>query len=101
LRHVTQPAFSRRIQSLEAWLGTDLIDRTSSPTRLTAAGEVFYEQAGDAGPDQQHARLLRGKRPRRRPPSTSPCPHALADLHAQVAERPGVGFGSINTRLIA
>jgi len=28
MRHVTQPAFSRRIQSLESWLGTDLIDRT-------------------------------------------------------------------------
>ena len=24
LRHVTQPAFSRRIQSLESWAGTDL-----------------------------------------------------------------------------
>ena len=28
LRHVTQPAFSRRIRSLEAWLGADLIDRS-------------------------------------------------------------------------
>jgi DNA-binding transcriptional LysR family regulator len=28
---VTQPAFSRRIQSLENWLGTDLVDRTSYP----------------------------------------------------------------------
>ncbi len=45
LRHVTQPAFSRRIRSLESWLGADLIDRTSYPTRLTPAGEVFYEQA--------------------------------------------------------
>ena len=45
LRHVTQPAFSRRIKSLEAWLGADLIDRTSYPTRLTEAGIVFYEQA--------------------------------------------------------
>ena len=45
LRHVTQPAFSRRIQSLEAWLGNELIDRSSYPTRLTPAGEVFYEQA--------------------------------------------------------
>ena len=25
LRHVTQPAFSRRIQSLEGWAGTDLV----------------------------------------------------------------------------
>ena len=38
LRHVTQPAFSRRIQSLENWLGIDLVDRTSYPTRLTPAG---------------------------------------------------------------
>jgi LysR family transcriptional regulator, hypochlorite-specific transcription factor HypT len=45
LRNVTQPAFSRRIQSLEAWVGVDLIDRTSYPTRLTQAGHVFYEQA--------------------------------------------------------
>ena len=27
LRHVTQSAFSRRIQSLETWAGTDLVDR--------------------------------------------------------------------------
>jgi DNA-binding transcriptional LysR family regulator len=45
LRHVTQPAFSRRIQALEAWLGTELIDRSVYPTRLTQAGEVFREQA--------------------------------------------------------
>jgi DNA-binding transcriptional LysR family regulator len=45
LRHVTQPAFSRRIQSLEAWAGTELIDRSSYPTSLTDAGKVFYEQA--------------------------------------------------------
>jgi DNA-binding transcriptional LysR family regulator len=45
LRHVTQPAFSRRIRSLENWLGTDLIDRTTFPTRVTPAGMVFYEQA--------------------------------------------------------
>ena len=35
LRHVTQPAFSRRIQALEAWAGIDLVDRSSYPTRLT------------------------------------------------------------------
>ena len=39
LRHVTQPAFSRRIQALEAWAGIDLVDRSSYPTRLTPAGE--------------------------------------------------------------
>ncbi len=45
LRHVTQPAFSRRIQSLEAWAGTDLVDRSSYPTRLTPAGQTLYGQA--------------------------------------------------------
>ena len=45
LRHVTQPAFSRRIQSLEAWAGIDLVDRSSYPTRLTPAGETLHAQA--------------------------------------------------------
>jgi len=45
LRRVTQPAFSRRIQALESWAGTDLVDRSSYPTRLTAAGKTMYEQA--------------------------------------------------------
>jgi DNA-binding transcriptional LysR family regulator len=45
LRHVTQPAFSRRIQALEAWTGVDLVDRSSYPTRLTPAGETFHAQA--------------------------------------------------------
>jgi DNA-binding transcriptional LysR family regulator len=45
LRHVTQPAFSRRIQALEAWAGVDLVDRSSFPTRLTPAGETFHAQA--------------------------------------------------------
>ncbi|MET0312677.1 MAG: LysR substrate-binding domain-containing protein [Burkholderiaceae bacterium] len=40
-RHVTQPAFSRRIRALEAWTGTPLIDRSAQPARLTPAGEWF------------------------------------------------------------
>ena len=45
LRHVTQSAFSRRIQSLEAWAGADLINRSSYPTTLTPAGQVLYAKA--------------------------------------------------------
>ena len=45
MRHVTQSAFSRRIQSLEAWAGADLIDRSAYPTRLTLAGQALYAQA--------------------------------------------------------
>jgi DNA-binding transcriptional LysR family regulator len=47
LRHVTQSAFSRRIQSLEAWAGADLVDRSSYPTTLTPAGEVLHAKALD------------------------------------------------------
>ncbi|CCD38859.1 Transcriptional regulator [Candidatus Paraburkholderia kirkii UZHbot1] len=62
LRHITQPAFSRRIQALEAWLGTELIDRSVYPTRLTQAGNVFYEQALAMLSQFHEARtLLRGQ----------------------------------------
>jgi DNA-binding transcriptional LysR family regulator len=39
MRNVTQPGFSRRIRSLEHWLGVDLVDRNVFPTKLTKAGE--------------------------------------------------------------
>lgn len=44
-RFVTQPAFSRRIRSLENWLGVCLIDRTRYPTAFTEAGIEFVERA--------------------------------------------------------
>lgn len=46
-RHMTQPAFGRRVKALEAWLGTELFDRSSQPVRLTATGEWFYNVAQD------------------------------------------------------
>jgi DNA-binding transcriptional LysR family regulator len=46
-RHSSQPAFSRRIQALETWLGAELIDRTRYPTTLTPAGELFRKQAAE------------------------------------------------------
>ena len=45
LRNVTQPAFSRRIQQLENWVGFPLIDRSSYPTKLTPAGKIFHDTA--------------------------------------------------------
>ena len=62
LRHVTQPAFSRRIQALEAWLGAELIDRSGYPTRLTQAGNIFHAQALAMLHQAREARtLLRGQ----------------------------------------
>lgn len=40
-RHMTQPAFSRRIRALEHWLGAELFDRSSQPAQLTETGEWF------------------------------------------------------------
>ena len=44
-RHVTQPAFSRRIRALEEWIGADLFARTTHGVALTPAGEHFHNQA--------------------------------------------------------
>ncbi|MET0309217.1 MAG: LysR family transcriptional regulator [Sphingomonas sp.] len=46
-RHITQPAFSRRVRHLEEWIGTPLFERTSTGVRLTAAGEQFDRGAAD------------------------------------------------------
>jgi len=40
-RFVTQPAFSRRIRSLENSLGLTLVNRARTPVELTEAGQLF------------------------------------------------------------
>jgi len=45
MRHLTQPAFSRRIRSLEAWVGTPLFERSRQGVHLTPAGEAFRGRA--------------------------------------------------------
>ncbi len=44
-RNITQPAFSRRIKSLENWLGVPLILRTTYPVQLSDAGNQFLPVA--------------------------------------------------------
>lgn len=44
-RFVTQPAFSRRIRALEAWMGVALVQRDTYPLSFTKAGDAFIEQA--------------------------------------------------------
>jgi len=45
LRHITQPAFSRRIMAIEERVGAPLFDRTVTPVDLTPAGERFMVHA--------------------------------------------------------
>lgn len=44
-RGLTQPSLTRRIQSLENWLGVELFDRHRSPLKLTPAGKKFLREA--------------------------------------------------------
>ncbi len=46
-RNVTQPAFSRRIQALEEWVGTRLFARSPQGTTLTPAGDFLRAHAED------------------------------------------------------
>lgn len=43
LGNVSQPAFSRRIKALEAWVGVLLVDRSHQPVTLTDAGLQMLE----------------------------------------------------------
>lgn len=48
LRHVTHPAFGRRVKSLEQWAGVELVVREGGPVTLTAAGETLLQHARQA-----------------------------------------------------
>ncbi|MDB5941084.1 MAG: transcriptional regulator, LysR family-like protein [Ramlibacter sp.] len=103
LRHVTQPAFSRRIQALEAWAGTDLVDRSSYPTRLTPAGETLYAQSLEMLQALQSTRaMLRGYSTAAQDVIEFAVPHTLAFTFfpawvSSLREK----FGPIKSRLIA
>src|SRR5437764_2465299 len=103
LRHVTQPAFSRRIQALEAWAGTDLVDRSSYPTRLTPAGETLYAQSLEVLQALHTTRaMLRGHSSAGQDVIEFAVPHTLAFTFfpawvSSLREK----FGPIKSRLIA
>ncbi len=102
-RHVTQPAFSRRIQSLEAWAGTDLVDRSSYPTRLTLAGETLHKQALEMLQNLQSTRaMLRGHASAGQDVIEFAVPHSLAfTFFPGWVSSLRQSFGPIKSRLIA
>lgn len=55
-RHVTHPAFGRRIRALEAWAGAPLVDRTRSPVQLTEAGQTLLQHVRGTLDDLAQAR---------------------------------------------
>lgn len=101
-RHVTQSAFSRRIQQLEQWIGVPLVDRSTYPTTLTAEGRRFRETA------EEVLRLLfveraqlRSGRVQGQGAVTISTLHTLSiSFFPQWLKELETGFGPINARLI-
>ena len=61
LRHVTHPAFGRRIRALELWAGTALVEPGGAPVTLTPAGQNLLQHALQVVPALDRARdELRG-----------------------------------------
>ena len=71
LRHVTHPAFGRRIRALEQWAGAALVERGNPPAKLTPAGEGLLAYAQQAVQALAQARDdLRGTVGQREPVAT-------------------------------
>ena len=103
LRHVTQPAFSRRIQSLEAWAGVDLVDRSFYPTRLTPAGATFLNQAMEIlGSLQATRNMMRSHQVAGQDTIEFAVPHSLAfGFFPHWLMELRRNFGALNCRLNA
>ena len=103
LRHVTQPAFSRRIHAHEGWAGTDLVDRSSYPTRLTPAGETLYAQSLEMLQALQNTRaMLRGHASAGQDVIEFAVPHTLAfTFFPAWVSSLREAFGPLKSRLIA
>jgi DNA-binding transcriptional LysR family regulator len=101
--HVTQPAFSRRIRALEAWLGTELIDRSVYPTQLTPAGVQFRGHAATILQNLMDSRAtLRGQRPLGADTVQFAVPHTLSlTFFPKWLSQVETGFGQISSKLIA
>ena len=60
LGNISQPAFSRRIKSLETWAGVTLVDRSRQPVKLTPAGVQMLEAGlqATARIEQERSQIL-------------------------------------------
>lgn len=76
-RNVTQSAFSRRIRSLELWLGAELLNRSTYPVTLTPEGRAFRESAEEIVRLSYQDRASLGGRTDALPPASI----ALTALH--------------------
>jgi DNA-binding transcriptional LysR family regulator len=57
LRAITQPAFSRRVQQIESWLGIPVLDRSRRPARVAPAILRKIEELKALSSDLRHLRM--------------------------------------------
>lgn len=102
-RHVSQPAFSRRIKALEAWLGADLVNRSCYPPRLTPAGEAFKPHATAMLAQMNTARAqVRGQAPLPADTVEFAVPHTLSlTLFPRWLATVERRFGPLSCKLVA
>lgn len=101
-RHVTQPAFSRRIRALEQAVGVTLVDRSTTPITLTSEGQLFLVTARNLV-EQLNESLghLRGLSMAREALDIVAA-HSLAlSFYPQWISRLQEGVGELPTRLVA
>ena len=102
-RHVTQSAFSRRIMSLENWLGAPLLDRGTYPAALTDAGREFLPVAAELARQLYDARgVVRRTREKGERTVTLAAQHSLS-LHffGEWAAAIEARVGPLDFRIIA
>lgn len=93
MRHLTQPAFSRRIRALEDWVGASLFDRATHRVTLTAAGDRFRPIAEDL-----LRRLLQGREEIRQVAATAAASLRFAATHVLSLTFFPVWLRSLETR---
>lgn len=93
-RAISQPALTRRIQQLERWAGRRLLDRSTTPLRLTRAGAEFCPVATRIV--QELEAFGRRGRPGAKAPIRCMSIHALCNwLHDAGADGgPAISFGT-------
>lgn len=101
-RYVTQPAFSRRIRSLEQAVGARLVDRSTTPVSLTAEGQLFLITARNlVGQLNECIHHLRGLESANEKLDVAAA-HSLAlAFYPKWISRLQKGVGELPTRLLA
>lgn len=100
--HVSQPAFSRRIDKLEQALGVRLLERTTRRVSLTAVGRDFARKVASLLDDLDGTLLaLRGTAPTRLSSVTVACvPSTVYYYLSQVIQRYRERFPKVRVRVL-